>query len=49
MNKPTPYISMRYSTYDKLNERIHVELTSYNEWNLYNDEINICIFIDIFS
>ena len=49
MNKLTPYISMRYSTYDKLNERRHVELASYNEWNTYNDEINICIFIDTFS
>ena len=32
---------MRYPTDEELNECRDVELTSYNGWNPYNDEMNI--------
>ena len=41
MNGPTSYIPMRHSTGKELNKCRYVELTSYNEWNPYNDEMNI--------
>ena len=43
MNMPTSYISMRYPTDEELNECRDVELTSYNGWNPYNDEMNISL------
>ena len=41
INGPTSYTPIKYSMDEKLNECRHIELTSYNKWNQYNDEINI--------